>query len=260
MLNDYLEYAIVQSNYAMTGVVDLSHLKWIYPTTLLPSIGLLVNNPSSTYKPPQDPKAASYIKTMLENGRDHCSGPSSYVPIISLPEDERKLDPVLAQIYRLNDEGRQYGGITAFKYLVGELVTNIYEHSDFKNAFVMTQKYPTKGFVDISFFDDGITIPGSLTRAGMIFENDVEFIAEAVNGLSSKKLKERGYGLTTNVRIYTEGLGARILIVSGKGVLYFDEGKQNAYILRDEYELSGTGITIRVPYPVKEVDIYAYQS
>jgi hypothetical protein len=259
MLDHYLDYANVQSNFTKTGVVDLSHLRWIFPTTLLPSIGLLANNPSSKYRPPQDIKAASYIETMLEKGRDYCPGPGSYVPITSLPEDERKLDPVLAQIYWLNNDGREYGGITAFKYLVGELVTNIYEHSDFGHAFVMAQKYPAKGFVDISFFDDGITIPGSLTRAGLIFENDVEFIAEAVNGLSSKKLKERGYGLTTNVRICTEGLGARILIVSGNGVLHFEEGEQKAYILRDEYKLSGTSITIRVPYPAKEVDIYAYQ-
>ncbi|MCE5295846.1 MAG: hypothetical protein LLG16_01930 [Euryarchaeota archaeon] len=258
-MDNYLDYARVQSNFAETGIVDLGQLKWIYPTALLPSIGLLANNPSSVYVPPKDPSAAGYIETMLEKGIQYHPGAGSYVPVISLPEDERKLDPVLAEVYRLNNDGREYGGINAFKFMVGELVTNIYEHSDFDHAFIMAQKYPGKKFVDICFFDDGITIPGSLTRAGMIFGDDWEFIAQAVNGLSSKNVKERGYGLTTNVRICTEGLGARILIVSGKGVLYLDHSEQKAYNLRDEYKLSGSSISIRVPYPAKEIDIYAYQ-
>lgn len=259
LLDNYLDYGKVQSVFSKTGVVDLSNLSWIYPTTLLPSIGLLLNDSNSGYEAPQDPKAASYIETMIEQGIKHRIGPSSYVPVIALPEDERKLDPVLAHVYKLNNDGREYGGINAFKYLVGELVTNIYEHSRFKNAFIMAQKYSNKKFVDISFYDDGITIPGSLTNAGMIFKQDCESIAQAVNGLSSKNVAGRGYGLSTNVRICTEGLGASILIVSRNGVLYFEGSNPKLYILRDDYKLSGTSISIRLPYPASEVDIYAYQ-
>ncbi|NLT36708.1 MAG: sensor histidine kinase [Methanomassiliicoccus sp.] len=258
LLESYLGYAYVQSNYFTSGAIDLSGISWIYPTTLLPSIGLLVNHPDATYVPPRDPNVATYIDTMLMRDFHHVSSSASYVPIVALPENEKELDPVLRRLYGLNKDGKDYGGQNAFKYLVGELVTNVYEHSGFSHALVMAQKYQSKGFVDISFYDDGRTIPGSLSAAGMIFNNDVESIVEAVNGLSSKETEGRGYGLQTNVRICTEGLGAKILIVSRNGALSFESPEPKGYMLRDAYKLQGTSINIRLPYPAQEVDIIEY--
>ncbi|OPY34579.1 MAG: hypothetical protein A4E32_00309 [Methanomassiliicoccales archaeon PtaU1.Bin124] len=256
----FKDFASIQSDFLGTGEINLGRLQWIYPTTFLPTISLLLKNPGAKYYPPQNTDAASYIENMLKSGLGYKPSICSYVPPIPLPDDESKLDPVLAEVYRLNNDGKEYGGQNAFKYLIGELVANIYEHSKFNHAFIMAQKYQKKGFVDISIFDDGITIPGSLSIAGMIFNKDVEFIGEAINGLSSKKLKERGYGLHTNVRICTEGLGANMMIASRQGLLNIEGKEQKGYILKDEYKLSGTSISIRIPYPAKEVDIYAYQN
>ena len=258
LVQGYLEYARVQNNYLETGTIDLSNIAWIYPSTLLPSIGLITNNPGAPYISPSDPNVASYIVTMVMMGIDYAPHGGTYVPIIAIPSNERELDPVLQRLYNLNNDGREYGGINAFKYLVGELVTNIYEHSQFRHAYVMAQRYPCKGFVEICFFDDGNTIPGSLSSAGLNFSSDVESISMAVNGLSSKKTEGRGYGLQSNVRICSEGLKANICLVSRSGVLHIDENGPKVYNLRDEYKLPGTIISIRLPYPAKEVDISEY--
>jgi len=258
LVREYLEYAHVQNNLTETGTIDLSNIAFIYPSTLLPSIGLVANNPGAVYIPPTDSNVASYIVTMVTMGIDYFPHGATYVPIVAIPTDEMELDPVLQRLFCLNNDGREYGGINAFKYLVGELVTNIYEHSHFHHAYVMAQRYPSKGFVEVCFFDDGATIPGSLSIAGLNFANDVESIVMAVNGLSSKKSDGRGYGLQSNVRICSEGLNANICMVSRGGLLHIDKNGPKGYNLRDEYKLSGTVISIRLPYPAKEVDISEY--
>lgn len=260
LLDNFKAYAHIQQHHTTSNTIDLSDLDWLYPSTLLPSVGLIANHPASTYLPPRNIQASGYVDAMISIGTSCLGRPKTYIPVISLPRDEKKLAPVLDEVYRMNNNGREYGGMMAFKLMVGEFTTNIYEHSYFSHAYVMAQKYPSKGFVDVSFYDDGITIPGSLDKAGMMFANDYESIALAVNGLSSKNDTERGYGLHTNIRICIEGIGAEVLIASGKGVLHFDHGDQKAYMLRNEYKLSGTSINIRLPYPAKEVNIYDYQS
>ncbi|HRU11298.1 MAG: hypothetical protein KBH31_03385 [Methanomassiliicoccales archaeon] len=258
LVEGYLEYARIQTKYYETGTIDLGNIGWIYPSTLLPCVGLVANDPDAPFIPPSDPNVAGYIAAMITRGSDNTPLGSTYVPIVALPSDERDLSPVLQRLYRLNNDGREYGGECAFKYVVGEFVANIYEHSHFHHAYIMAQKYPGKGFVEFSFYDDGMTIPGSLSSAGMNFKNDVEAIAMAVNGLSSKKMEGRGYGLQHNVEISIKGLMAEISLVSRSGILHIDGNGPKGYMLREKYKLNGTGISVRSPYPAKEVNIYEH--
>jgi hypothetical protein len=127
----------------------------------------------------------------------------------------------------------------------------------------MAQRYSKKGFVEVAFFDDGITIPGSLRKAGFNYSKDLDAIKDAVNGKSSKENYERGYGLNTNVRMCTDvnGLGGRVLVVSGRGAFEYcsEESEQRLYNLRESpYSLNGTLISVRIPYPAKEVNIYEF--
>ncbi len=163
---------------------------------------------------------------------------------------------ILESIFRLHGNGKEYGGETVFKYLVSELVDNIYEHSEFENALVMAQRYEKKGIVEICFFDDGVTIAGSFKKQGMIFE-DQQAIVEAVNGLSTKS-KERGYGLSSNMTIFTQGMDGEILIVSGLGAIYAGKNRQKLYKLQEIHQLMGTLISIRIPFPAPKVNIYDF--
>jgi hypothetical protein len=173
---------------------------------------------------------------------------------------KKKFQLFLKRIFDFNSNGVEYGGENAFKYLIGEMVTNIYEHSMFNNALVMAQKYATKKYVDICFCDNGISIPGSFERAGMFFEDDFEAIGAAINGTSSKMNHERGWGMGSSARICLEGLGGSMLIASRGGTIEFHQGNPKRYIDTDrsDYRYSGTLISMRFPYPAPEVDVYEF--
>ncbi len=89
-------------------------------------------------------------------------------------------------------------------------------------------------------------------------------VPAAIAGLSAKKSLERGYGLSSNMKLSTNGLRGRMLIVSGGGALesWSDTSGRTttkAYPLEQTiYTLQGTLISIRIPYPAQEVDIYDF--
>ena len=165
--------------------MDLGPLKWINPTTILPLVLFMREQRELPYIPPYSSSVANYIHTVMTRPESAVGPYSSCIPVADLPPDQKDGNNILKRIFDFHKNGVGYGGENAFKYLIGEMVTNIYEHSLFNNALVMAQKYPTTGFVDICFCDDGISIPGSLERSGMFFEDDLEAIGAAINGTSS---------------------------------------------------------------------------
>lgn len=111
---------------------------------------------------------------------------------------------LLERIFELGNDVEVVANTSdAFSLIVSELVDNIYEHSDFKTAYVFAQKYPKIGKLEICFVDDGITIPGSFQKIELIYEKQEHYkaIHDALNGLSSKKIVGRGTGLTNVSRL-----------------------------------------------------------
>ncbi len=257
VLNNYLLFCNYRQESLKTNSFNLRDCRWIYPTTLLP-LGVFIKKGKLTfeYNPPLDYNVSNYLHLVMDEFKVESSKEKSYVPIISLPKDQTQCSVVLESIYNLHHNGNEYGGENAFKYLVGELVDNIYQHSLFQNALVMAQKYEKKHFVEICFYDDGISIPGSFEKQGMLFGEDSEAIADAVNGLSTKS-EERGHGLNSNLRMFTQELNAQVLIVSRGGALFMSKNPLKLYKLRDEHVLQGTLISIRVPFPSPKIDIYS---
>ncbi|MBI3033248.1 sensor histidine kinase [Candidatus Woesearchaeota archaeon] len=256
LVNNYLTFCNYRERATSTKVIDLSSCSWLFPTTLLLLGDFIKKNQTMKYLPPYNHNVANYVGLVrgvikieeLEN--------KSYVPCVQLPNKREKVIDILEFIFKLHKNGKEYGGENVFKYLVSELVDNIYQHSEFHNALVMAQRYDKKGFVEICFFDDGITIPGSFQKAGLIF-NDHEAIVRAVNGLSTKS-KDRGYGLSTNLDIFTKGMNGEVLIVSRAGALYIGKNLEKLYILKQIYTLEGTLISIRIPLPAPKVDLYEH--
>lgn len=71
------------------------------------------------------------------------------------------------------------------KFIFHELIGNIYDHSEFNNAYIMGKSH--FDYYEFSFIDDGISIPISLKDNGHVFKNDSQAIVNAINGLSTKK-------------------------------------------------------------------------
>lgn len=255
ILNNYLLFCNYREECQKSKILNLRDCKWIYPTTLIP-LGIFIkeNKTKFEYKAPLDHNVSNYISLVTGELKIEYSEDKSYIPLVALPKDQNQSSNVLECIFRLHHNGDEYGGENAFKYLIEELVDNIYQHSNFTNALVMAQKYEKKNFVEICFFDDGISIPGSFEKRGLKFE-DQEAIAEAVNGFSTKS-QERGRGLNSNLRMFTQELNGEVLIVSRSGALFVSKKLQKLYKLRDIHKLKGTLISIRIPYPAPKIDIY----
>lgn len=260
---EYSAFCRIRERAQASGTCDLSGERWLYPTKLLALGGFLVAT-GTGYIPPQDEDVASYFSLMMSRDPDSRYLGKSYIPIVRLPTRRDDANRVIRRIYELHENGKGVGGRNAFAYMIGELVDNIYEHSRFTNAYLMAQKYEKKGFVEVSFYDDGMTIGRSLRDAGHESPSDHIAIQRAVAGLSAKKSLERGYGLSSNVKLSTNGLNGRMLIVSGSGALesWLDTPGRTvakAYPLEQTiYMLQGTLISIRIPYPAQEVDIYEF--
>ena len=258
MLNEYMKFCDILYNFHKTNVIDLSDYHWFYPTSLLPLANLLnQNTDSSTYISPKNKNVARYIDTINEKNFLDLVNPT-YFPVFYLPNDTKKLPDVKRRLESLHNNGADCGGRSAFSYLFVESITNIYEHSYFHNACVMAQRYPTKGFVEISIFDDGITIPKSLEKAGHIFEHDNDAITNAINGLSSKSDWERGTGLSSSTNLCLKGYHGKMLVISGNGAIYSGENGEKPYELGEKYALKGTLVSMRISYPMKKVDLYKY--
>jgi len=253
-MKEYLQFCAFKSK-VKDNSLDLSCCGWFYPTQLLPLGVFIKENKGLKVILPKSKSVSMYLSTIKEN---QVSEDKSYLPIIQLPSKEKLVNESLAKFYKLNNFSRECGGEAAFKYIVGELVDNVYQHSCFRNAFVMAQSDPKKGFIELCFCDDGITIPGSLKKAGMIFGEEEQAIVEAINGLSAKNDKERGYGLWSNLNLVLNGLNGEFLVISGNGAVFINKLGQKLFKLQTPNSFNGTLISIRVKNQSKEVNLYDF--
>ena len=255
LLQEYIKFCKIREKAKRTNIIDLSSYSWFYPTSLLPLANFLRDNKNSMkYIPPPD-NVGKYISIIMN--RSFLEG-STYIPITDLPKDESQMKDILKKIRTLYDDGKDYGGANCFNYLIGELIDNVYEHSGFSTACVMAQKYMNKGLVEISILDNGISIPGCFEKHGIHFSDDNIAITSAING-SSTKDGERGFGLGSSVKLYVDGVGGELLLVSRNGALYKDRYREVLYNTAGMYQLHGTLISIRMSYPVPQIDnIYDY--
>lgn len=256
LLDSYLSFCYLRSQYAKYETIDLSTIDFYYPTTLLPTINFIKKN-SIEFLPHYNGIVTRYIDIITNPQKDYMDG-VSYIPIERLPVNNYvDLDSILKRIIDLISKK---GTLTAFSYILSELVDNIYEHSECENAFIMAQKYPSKKFVEICIYDDGISIPGSLSKKYDELKDveDHESIAAALEGYSVKD-DGRGHGIRSSIRIFQEGMNGQILIVSRNGAYYINSKNKDFYKFTDKkLKLDGTLISVRVPLSTKEVNIYEY--
>ncbi|MBI5226263.1 hypothetical protein HY994_03415 [Candidatus Micrarchaeota archaeon] len=252
LLADYLSFCKSRHEVEKSGVLDLRDFKVLTPSVLL--FGEFIrNHPDSvrpTFPPSDDVERA--ISSMIGHGNSLTTAGS----LVKLPEAKIEADHLLENNPAFVGFENVCGGKTAFRYLVYELVDNAYQHSNFSNAAVMV--YPSsKKTTTICIFDNGVSIPGSFRQNGLDCTDDGA-VLRAVNGTSTKKGRERGYGLGSSLKITTKPFGGKALIVSGAGAFYADPAAQGAYRLADSDSLHGTLIVLSIPETLQTVDIYAY--
>lgn len=206
LVNAYNDYICYLSMYDRQGIIDLTSVRFFYPTTLLPLITFIKKN-GCKYKEPADPNASNYLKLAIVEGEypDKLDPARSYIPPISLPHTEKEFNDITTEklLGYLHEWFSQFNLHDILFYLISELSNNVYQHSQHSLAYIMAQNYTRRDMVELSIMDDGITIAGSLGKKIPI-GNDSEAIIRALKGYSSKEEKGRGFGLPTSIRIITE--------------------------------------------------------
>lgn len=190
----------------------------------------------------------------------------TYIPVINFPanrnndEKEEILSAVeeliIRQLYIPNNVA--YG----IKYMLGETIDNITEHSGTDRGFLFCQAYKSKGYVDICIADGGITLLGSYQRLKDKFiEDDLEAIKAANRQISSKNLPDaenRGYGIYTSKKMLIEGLGGQYMIMSGSAIYMKSKTIDQFFTLPDGLRWDGTIVALRIPYQSSQFDYIKY--
>lgn len=266
-VKSYVDFIRFRDSAMKNGYIDLTGVNWLDSTTVM-LLAFLRNKISYEIKSEDSNKALGYLSWVSGNPLwwtrnssplfDSLYSRSSYIPFSELPERSSDFKVLLSKIHSLIKSYETLGGQNAFKYVQNELADNIYQHSQFQSAFTMCQAYLGKGYIELSFVDDGISIPGNFELHNIEFKNDWTAIRLATEGLSTKDPVERGTGLRSSLRIYCEGADAEALIVSRQGAYHRKSVNSTLFTLKEDQAFSGTIVCIRIPISPPEIPIAGY--
>ena len=180
----------------------------------------------------------------------------TYLPIIDFAVDRNSdakeaVSSIVENmiIRQLNIQSNVANGL---RYMVDETLDNITEHSESDRGYIFAQAYPTKGYLDISIADRGVTLLGSyMSLPDNEIATDLEAIKAANRGVSSKNLPDaenRGFGIKTSKQMLIKGLDGQYLMMSGS-CLYIKSSKYDSiYTMPNGIRWNGTIVALRIPY------------
>lgn len=143
---------------------------------------------------------------------------------------------------------------TAISYLFDELICNIQQHAMCHKCVLYAGVNSVLNSIDICISDNGISLYGSYVKSGRYMDKlgneSVSALVLAKDGFSTKNrpdAENRGYGISSNVKMIVDGLHGTLSIVSGNA-LYINTGKKQLFVnLPKQIEWQGTTIIVRIP-------------
>ncbi len=156
--------------------------------------------------------------------------------------------------------------INPIRYFVDEMMCNIKEHSKAEKGLLFYWHSSTKNTIDICVADNGISILGSYVQNQLyldhIGDSDAKAITLAKKGFSTKNrpdAENRGFGISSNINMITNGLQGSMYVLSGTGLLLCKKDKTEILSMPAQTEWSGTLIFAEIPLNTpKEFDFYKY--
>lgn len=243
--------------------IDMRDVKWILPCSALllgqKMFELSKKGIATKFIQPADEKVSSYLSAIGFPFGNRELG-NTFVPVShfakeSMESVEKEVGPAYDIIEKFFPRYLHQEAC----FLISELTDNIDQHSKFSHGSIMLQIYKRKGYVDIGVLDDGLTIPGLYKEHGISFEDDCDSLEKALRGVSTKNEPGRGKGLSSTKKLVMSGLKGEIHVISGKGLVKFDEkGKLSRFLLPSP--LKGTLVYLRFKIPEKSLNIYDYIS
>ena len=191
----------------------------------------------------------------------------TFIPIINFPanaeSDEKETVSTVIENIIIRQLGIQPNVATGFKYMIGETIDNISQHSETDRGFIAAQAYKNKGYLDMCIADRGISLLGSYKKVpgDEIASDDLEAIKAANSRVSSKNLPDaenRGYGIYTTKKMLIDGLGGQYMIISGSALSVQGHGFNNYYSMPGGLRWNGTIIALRIPYQAPSFNYINY--
>ena len=146
--------------------------------------------------------------------------------------------------------------VRPLRYFFSEMLDNIDQHSNAQNAVVSCQYIPKRDYIDVCISDNGKSIPQSYEENDIDFDKDYEAVRKAlVEGLSTKESDYRGFGLTTNREMVTDGLDGQVIVCSRNAVV---KAAPDGYIVSNIRTWEGTTVIARMYDPDDDFTIYKY--
>jgi len=245
---------------------NLADVSWAYPLVVLP-LAAYIHSTGSTFTFGNSP-VRSYLENIsFPKGADSVSAfqhqtqkGKNFVPISVLKKDAReqreRLETLfLEMIYKIL--GNTKGTENAIYYPVAEFVSNIFDHSKKDEGFVFGQLYQNKNFLDMCIVDSGRGLANAYKEENQETLSDVDAIRRALEGYSTKRDKERGYGIRTSIRVVCEALKGEFVLLSGNAAFLSFDGKKRIVNLPDFY-WQGVIISYRIPKPTHPINITPY--
>jgi len=240
--------------------IELRVQRWATPFGLLPlAMYADENSMDITYGRNSDPVKRYLRNIYFPKGATQISElrETNYLPLSKLSVDfgddylTRYEDMILDNI---SDEGIRSSFQNSLKYLTSEIVTNIKEHAETDCYWIMSQYWPKSNTCEIVIADAGVGYLGSYVGTPFEVDSHEEAIMNAIRGNSSKNDVERGTGIPSVIKIFCEGYGGCVLIMSGDRLLFM-EGERNVFY---PLEVDWGGVFFGIRFELSVVNALAY--
>ncbi len=243
--------------------VILSRAKFITPLSILPLVVYANQNKIEIDCTEKDNNVCSYLSTIgFPKGMTNLSPQTKhYLPITKMPpiEENTVLNEYEDRILAQSSMGEDTSFITSLKYLTSELVNNVNEHAQIGHYWLLAQYYerPNKT-CEIVIADCGIGYKKSYKGTEFEVKTDKKAIENALEGKSSKsakaKSKERGKGLPSIANMFVNGYGGKLIIISGKSMIYYKPKEKRVIGLKSYWR----GSLIGINFNLKSIDVYKF--
>lgn len=124
-------------------------------------------------------------------------------------------------------------------------------------GWLLAQWYPKKRFLDLCIVDRGRGLAATYQEELGLPLTDEDAIRKALQGISTKKEKERGYGIRTSKNVVCNGLGGSFTLISGSAA-YLVEQHDEKLVRLPQFNWPGVVISYRIPQPNGAIDITPY--
>lgn len=153
-------------------------------------------------------------------------------------------------------------------YILDELICNIQQHAQTDRGYIYASYNNDTNDVELIVADSGISIYGSYVSSqkylDLIGNSDACALSLAQNGYSTKNLPEaenRGYGISSNIKMVTEGLNGEFAVLSGNALSVHIVKNNKILALPNKIDFKGTMVIIKFPAMLPEdFNIYNYMN